>query len=302
MEGAPFGVSAEAFLAERGVVAEPLVVTPEPARRRRAGGVRRAAPLDLDARAGGGGSVDDTPVGAALADAPAGDDPGGHGPGGELPGRFQGPAASRSVGAARPTRGERNWPTRQEREDRQRERDQARAQDIAADPVGVARQICLDQLGFAPRTGHELAKVLAARGIPDDAATEVLERFAEVGMIDDALFASMWVSSRHRSKGLAGRALSQELRRKGVDDAMVRAAVEELDPEQEAETARTLVRRRLATTRGLPTEARIRRLAGMLARKGYGAGTAFRVVKDELAREGADPPDVPFDVLASLED
>ena len=284
MDVVPFGVSAEAFLAERGVVVEPLVVPPEPARRRRGGGVRRAAPLDLDALDGGGGPVEERPGG------------------GELPGRFQGPAASRSVGAARPPRGERTWPTRQEREDRQRERDQARAQDIAADPVGVARQICLDQLGFAPRTGHELAKVLAARGIPADAATEVLERFAEVGMIDDALFASMWVSSRHRSKGLAGRALSQELRRKGVDDAMVRAAVDELDPEQEAETARALVRRRLATTRGLPTEARIRRLAGMLARKGYGAGTAFRVVKDELAREGANPPDVPSDVLASLED
>ena len=271
-------MSAEAFLAERGVVPEPLVVHQEPARPRRKGGTRRTPVLpDLDALGG-------DPVS------------------GDLPGRFQGPAASRSVGAARSKKGERTWPTRQEREERQLERDRVRAQDVADDPVGVARQVCLDQLGFAPRTRHELATVLAARGVPDDAAQEVLGRFTEVGMIDDALFASMWVASRHRSKGLAGRALGQELRRKGVDDEVVRAAVGEIDPEQEAATARSLVRRRLAATRGLSTEARIRRLTGMLARKGFGAGTAFRVVKEELEREGTDPPDIDTDVLASLED
>ncbi|MEO6510831.1 MAG: RecX family transcriptional regulator, partial [Nocardioides sp.] len=64
-------------------------------------------------------------------------------------------------------------------------------------------------------------------------------------------------------------------------------AVAELDADQEATTARSLVQRKLGTTRGLPTEARIRRLAGMLARKGYGPGLAFRIVKEELEREGA---------------
>lgn len=59
-------------------------------------------------------------------------------------------------------------------------------------------------------------------------------------------------------------------------------AVEQLDPEQEAETARRLVRRKLSSTRGLDPAVRTRRLAGLLARKGYGPGLAFRVIREVL--------------------
>ena len=169
------------------------------------------------------------------------------------------------------------------------------------DPVDAARQICLNQLQHSPRTRAELAAVLRRKGVPDDAAEQVLSRFTEVGMIDDALFARMWVTSRHRGKGLAGRALTQELRRKGVADDQVAEAVATLEPEQELATARALVERRLRTTAGLPTEARVRRLAGMLARKGYPAGLAFRVVKEALAAEGEEA-ELAFDALSALDD
>ena len=158
----------------------------------------------------------------------------------------------------------------------------------AGDPVDVARQICLNQLEHAPRTRAQLAARLRSKGVEDDVAEQVLSRFADVGMIDDALFAQMWVTSRHRGKGLARRALSQELRRKGVGDDEVAEAVAALDPEVELATARALVDRRLRTTRGLTPQARVRRLAGRLARKGYPAGTAIREVKEALAAEGVE--------------
>lgn len=161
----------------------------------------------------------------------------------------------------------------------------------------MARQICLHQLEHAPRTRAELAAVLARRGVSPEVADEVLGRLTEVGMVDDALFAEMWVSSRHRGRGLAGRALSQELRRKGVDDELVREAVDTLDPEQELDTARALVARRLPATRGLAPDVRVRRLAGLLARKGYPAGTAFRVVREALAQEGVEADLLAADVL-----
>jgi regulatory protein len=194
------------------------------------------------------------------------------------------------------------WPTREEREARTEATAEALRAEIAQDPTGYARQVCLQLLGIGPRTRAELAAALARKGVPEDAAEQVLSRFTEVGIIDDALFASMWVSSRHRGRGLAGRALSQELRRKGVDDETVRDAMEQLSPDEEAETARGLVRRKLAGTRGLATDARVRRLAGLLARKGYAAGLAFRIVKEELEREGSDPPELSFDALQALED
>lgn len=177
--------------------------------------------------------------------------------------------------------------------------DDARAAEV--DPEQVARQICLHQLEHAPRTRAELAATLSKRGVCDDVADTVLGRFTEVGLIDDTLFAQRWVASRHRGRGLAGRALSQELRRKGVDDDVVREAVEGLDADQQEATARTMVERKLRATRGLPTDTRLRRLAGMLARKGYPAGLAFRVVKEALAAEG-DDVELSFDELQALED
>jgi regulatory protein len=169
------------------------------------------------------------------------------------------------------------------------------------DPIEAAREICLSQLEARPRTRAELAATLAKRGVEQDVAEQVLGRFTEVGMIDDAAFASMWVTSRHRGKGLARPALRQELRRKGVDEPVIAEAVAELDAEQESATARALVDRRLRSTRGLPADARVRRLAGMLARKGYPAGVAFRVVREALAEEGEDL-EVSFDALQSLDD
>jgi regulatory protein len=178
---------------------------------------------------------------------------------------------------------------------------ESRAPAPPADPVDVARQICLHQLEHAPRTRAELAAVLRKKGVEDDVAEEVLGRFTEVGMIDDAVFAQMWVTSRHRGRGLAGRALQQELRRKGVEDDDIAEAVATLDPEQEAATARALVDRKLRSTRGLATDARVRRLAGMLARKGYPAGVAFRIVRDALADEGEEA-EMAFDQLQALDD
>ncbi|MFG2196967.1 recombination regulator RecX [Streptomyces sp. NPDC048639] len=156
-------------------------------------------------------------------------------------------------------------------------------------PEEQARAICLRLLTGTPRTRKQLADALRKRSIPDEAAEEVLSRFEGVGLIDDAAFADAWVESRHHSRGLARRALARELRTKGVDSAVIDEAVGQLDPEQEERTARELVERKLRATRGLERQKRIRRLAGMLARKGYAEGLALRVVRSALEAEGEDP-------------
>ncbi|MEV7380844.1 recombination regulator RecX [Streptomyces lydicus] len=156
-------------------------------------------------------------------------------------------------------------------------------------PEEQARAICLRLLTGNPRTRKQLEDALRRRGIPDEAAQEVLSRFEDVGLIDDAAFADAWVDSRHHGRGLARRALARELRTKGVDSALIDVAVSRLDSEQEESTARELVDRKLRATRGLDREKRLRRLAGMLARKGYPEGLALRVVRQALAEEGEDP-------------
>jgi regulatory protein len=156
------------------------------------------------------------------------------------------------------------------------------------DPEEQARALCLRLLTGTPRTRKQLADAMRKREIPDEVAEHVLERFQDVGLIDDQAFANSWVESRHRGRGLARRALAQELRHRGVDAELVNEAVGLLDHEQEEQTARELVRRRLPGTRGLDRDKRIRRLGGMLARKGYSEGLALKVVRDALAAEATD--------------
>ncbi|OKH93267.1 recombination regulator RecX [Streptomyces uncialis] len=156
------------------------------------------------------------------------------------------------------------------------------------DPAERARGICLRLLTGTPRTRKQLADALRKREIPDEVAEEVLSRFEDVGLINDGAFADAWVESRHHGRGLARRALAQELRTKGVDATLIEEAVSQLDSDQEESTARELVARKLRATRGLDRDKRLRRLAGMLARKGYSEGLALRVVRQALEQEGED--------------
>jgi len=124
---------------------------------------------------------------------------------------------------------------------------------------------------------------MARRGVPDDVATAVLDRFTEVGLIDDEAFATAWVDSRHAGRALGKRALSAELRRRGVEDETIKHALDTVTDEDEQAAARALVQRKLATMSGLPKDTQTRRLVGMLARKGFSQGLALRVIRDLLA-------------------
>ncbi len=168
-----------------------------------------------------------------------------------------------------------------------------------ADPAAIAREICLRLLTDRARTRQELASALARKGVPAEAAAEVLDRFGEVGLIDDAAFAGQWVRSRHAHRGLGRRAIAVELRRKGVADEVAGEALAEVDAESEDRRARELVDRKLRSLAiGTPDQraTAARRLVGMLARKGYGAGTAYRVVRAALAEHGAEAGELHVDV------
>jgi SOS response regulatory protein OraA/RecX len=157
------------------------------------------------------------------------------------------------------------------------------------DPEAAARRICLRLLTIEPRSRSQLAEALRRRHIPGPAAEAVLDRFTQAGLIDDPAFARAWVESRHHSRGLSRRALSAELHRRGVADEDVHDAIELVDDDREAATARRLIAGKVRSTRGQPSVARVRKLMGVLARKGYGPALAYRVVREALEAEGAEP-------------
>ncbi|MGY1743212.1 MULTISPECIES: regulatory protein RecX [unclassified Blastococcus] len=160
--------------------------------------------------------------------------------------------------------------------------------DDPGDPEAVARAICLRALTGAAKTRRQLEELLARKGVPADAAEAVLDRFSEVGLIDDAAFARAWVGSRQAGRGLSRRALKSELRAKGVDGEDAEEALALVDDQDEWDAARRLVARRVPGLRRVDRETAHRRLMGMLARKGYGSGLAGIVVREALDAEWDD--------------
>jgi regulatory protein len=151
------------------------------------------------------------------------------------------------------------------------------------DAYDVARQIVLRQLAMSPKSRKQLRDKLRQRNCPDDVAEAVLDRMTELGLVDDEAYAGMLVRSQQSGRGLAKRALARELRTKGVDDETARATLEAIDPDTERDQAERLVAKRLKGMHGLEPVVQTRRLAGMLARKGYPADLAMAVIRAAIA-------------------
>src|ERR1700759_5472884 len=149
-----------------------------------------------------------------------------------------------------------------------------------------ARALCLRLLTARARTRAELAGQLAKRDYPDDVCAQVLDRLAQVGLVDDVGFAEQWVRSRRVNAGKGKRALAAQLRTKGVDSEVITAALSDIDADAERERAEQLVSDKLRRKRLTDDDAKLaRRLVGMLARRGYNQTMAFDVVKVALANE-----------------
>ncbi|HET8602955.1 MAG TPA: regulatory protein RecX [Marmoricola sp.] len=140
----------------------------------------------------------------------------------------------------------------------------------------------LRQLTMAPRSRKQLEDKLRQRGCDDDVAAAVLDRMTDVGLVDDEAYAATLIRSQQATKGLARRALAHELRKKGVDDEIARDTLDRVGEEQEREQARALVDKKLRTMHGLDRQVQTRRLAGMLARKGYSPGMSYAVIREAL--------------------
>jgi SOS response regulatory protein OraA/RecX len=158
--------------------------------------------------------------------------------------------------------------------------------DPPADPEAVARAICLRLLTMRDRSRGELAAAMARKNVPDKVAAKVLDRFTEIGLINDDALAQSMVEVDHHGRGLSARAVGVRMRRRGVAEPAIQVALAQVDPDSELEAARRLARRKLVSLRNLDSTVQARRLFGLLARRGYGAGMASRVIREVMAERG----------------
>jgi regulatory protein len=205
----------------------------------------------------------------------------------------EGGEAERNGNARSGRRGQRGGPWNSNSGSEASER--RRVQSASQDPEARARGLLLDSLSRSARTRGQLAEMLARKEVPEEFAEAALDRFTELGLVDDAAYAEAFTRSRHEHKGLGSRAIAFELRRRSVPDEVVQEAVAALDSDQEEQMAFRLARERQARMRGLPREVQSRRLAGFLARKGYGGELVGRAVREALANAAAEAEQDAFD-------
>lgn len=157
--------------------------------------------------------------------------------------------------------------------------------------VEKAKNTALNQLSVRPRTRKELVDRLQKSNYDEAVIGRVIHDLESVGLINDRDFAVLWVRSRHNSKGLGKTVLRQELRRKGVADEYIEEALELVTDESQHERGKMLAEKKAKSTQGLTPEKRITRISGMLMRKGYPAGEAFRLAKEAIQEQTLDIPE-----------
>lgn len=158
--------------------------------------------------------------------------------------------------------------------------------------MAVAQAIVYRQLTASAKSRLQLARKLAERNVPEHVAEAVLDKFQAAGLVDDAEFAAMWVRGRVQSRKLARGALRRELADKGIDQEAADAALAQVSDADEEDAARILVQRKLRPGMDLhdrtARDKAARRLAAMLARKGYQPSQAFRIVNQVIDEQVID--------------
>ena len=152
--------------------------------------------------------------------------------------------------------------------------------------VEMARESVLRTLSAAAKSRAELVASLARKGFPEEVANQVLDRLGAVGLINDADYAEMLVRTRFHERGLARRAIAVELRRRGVPESEASCALEQVTDDDETKASIRLAIKVIARTSATTGEARVRRAAAVLARKGYSQSVTYSAVKAALAAEG----------------
>lgn len=155
--------------------------------------------------------------------------------------------------------------------------------------IEAAREVALRLLDSRSRSSGELRQAMTHKGFCEDTANEVVARLTRVGLVNDEAFARMLVSERLRGSGKTGRALVEEMRRKGLDESIIEEALKQVGEDELRERARDLAERRLRSMGSISRDVAYRRLAGMLARKGYAPSLSISVIVEVLnARDSFD--------------
>ncbi|WP_307785486.1 regulatory protein RecX [Microbacterium hibisci] len=141
---------------------------------------------------------------------------------------------------------------------------------------GLLKKLRARQVSVAEATSY-----LAQHELQGEAVDAILDAFLARGYLDDARLAEQIVHAGIDRKGQGRQAISQSLAKRGVPRDVADAALAEL-PDDDAERALEFARSKAGSMRGLERDVALRRLAGQLARRGYGGSAALSAARQAL--------------------
>ncbi|MBW9109845.1 regulatory protein RecX [Microbacterium ureisolvens] len=142
--------------------------------------------------------------------------------------------------------------------------------------LGLLKKLRARQLSVSEAKTYLGQFELAGEGVE-----AILDSFLERGYLDDARLAEQVVHAGVDRKGQGRQAISQSLAKRGVPRDIADAALAEL-PHDDAERALEFARSKAGSMRGLERDVALRRLAGQLARRGYGGSAALGAARQAL--------------------
>lgn len=122
-------------------------------------------------------------------------------------------------------------------------------------------------------------------GADDVVITELIDRFVDLGYLNDAVFAEQLVLSAVERRGEGRRAVANTLLKRGIPRDIADAAIAEM-PDDDAERALEYARSKARGVGGKDDDAALRRLAGQLARRGYPSSVALTAARQALREVG----------------
>ena len=160
------------------------------------------------------------------------------------------------------------------------------------DEEGVAKltgrgfTYCVWLLGRSELTEKQLTDKMKAKNAPETVIENVLAKLREYGYVDDERMAEN--TARRKSTTHGKRAISFDLSRKGVDKETVEAVLESYTEDDEREAALELARKKFRSLSRVDEDKQRSRLAGFLARRGFGANIVWSVVSEVVTSEDDD--------------
>jgi len=161
-------------------------------------------------------------------------------------------------------------------------------EDRARDPE-ACREKALTLLERTRRTRSDLTARLRDHGFAVATIAPVLDRLAEVGLVDDVEYARAYLVDRWGRRPAGLRRLEQELKRRGIAAPDIAVARERIEAERGATDEVASARRAIAQAERryakLDSRVRRQRLYAMLARRGFDGDTIEAALREPAEAE-----------------